>query len=496
MNDRVKIALRGEFPHRQLIILIIMWGYGIFVFDLAIQLGYAGGVPYVLLVLLSFFSPQARFTYLTAVAASLLTLLGYFLSPPGGVLWVVLLNRALALVVIWITAILVNQYRSASIASKMAETALRESEAKLRTVTEKSLDAITMIDHEITVLYWNTAAEKLFGYQASEVIGRSMLSTIIPEKYHGVFREHVEALRRTGTEPLLGHTFETMVQRKNGTEFPMEHAFSASEISGKWISVGIMRDITKRKEEIETQFSKLNMEHQRIVQLEKLSAMGLMIGEIAHQINNPLVGVVNMAQLALREGKNPENTRELLEDIQNAGEDCRSFLQRMMEFTKVSCFDRKPTEMKSLIGEIMALCQQSATHALSMEAELPEQPVMLEVDPILIRHALFNLISNAFQADEKGKVTVRLSAESRDGEGGEGWALSVLDKGPGLSEEIIDKIFTPFFTTRSRGTGLGLSLVQHVAILHGGLITATNHPGGGAAFTLWLPDNLHETVHG
>ena len=402
MKDQTNPQVRGEIPRKHLIILIIIWAYGIFVFDLAIQLGFSGGVPYVLLVLLSLFSPQARFTYLTAAAASLLTILGYILSPPGGVLWVVFLNRGLALAVIWITAILVDQYRSTAKASKRAEKALRESEAKLRTVTEKAMDAIIMIDYETNILYWNAAAEKMFGYPASEVIGRSMISTMIPEKYHTPFRDSIGKLRKTGKDALTGHTFETMAQRKDGSEFPVEHALSAARISGKWVTVGIMRDITKRKEEMKTAFSRLDIEHQKIVQVEKLSAMGLMIGEIAHQINNPLVGVVNMAQLALREEKNSENTRELLEDIRDAGEDCRTFLQRMMEFTKVSCFDRKPTEMKSLIEETLVLCQQSATNASPMEADLPEEPVMLKVDPILIRHALFNLISNALQADKKG----------------------------------------------------------------------------------------------
>ncbi len=422
---------------------------------------------------------------------SLLTVLGYFLSPEGGVFWVVLLNRALALIVIWTTAVLIHRYQTASKDSKVAEEALRQSEKLLRTVTETTLDAIVMIDHDSKVRYWNPAAEKMFGYTSAEVLGTPLAPLIVPEKYHKALSKGLSYFRETGEGRLLGKTTEMLAKRKDGSEFAIEHAISPVQVGMKWGAVGIMRDITLRKEEIETQFSKLNKTHQRIVQIEKLSAMGLMIGEIAHQINNPLVGVVNMAQLGLREKENPENTRELLKDIRNAGDDCRSFLQNMMEFTKVSCFDRKPTEMKALIEGTIALCQQSTDKARAGQIVFnsPEKSVTLEVDPILIRHALFNLISNAVQADEGGKVIVSLSSQLGNTNNAAGWALSVRDEGPGLPEEIMDKIFTPFFTTRSGGTGLGLPLVQHVAILHEGEITATNHPDGGAEFSIWLPDN-------
>ncbi|NOY84432.1 MAG: HAMP domain-containing histidine kinase [Nitrospirae bacterium] len=350
----------------RLIVLSVLLELVIFIIDINIPLGFAGGVPYVSLVLLSLFSPRIGMAYIMAAAGSFLTVVGYVLSSSGGLAYIVLLNRGLALTMIWITAILVHRYRSAIEAAKIAEEALR-------------------------------------------------------------------------------------------------------------------------KKEMKNAFSKLNAQNRQVVQIEKLSSLGLMIGEIAHQINNPLVGVVNMAQLALREKNISADTKELLEDIQNAGEDCRDFLHQMMEFTKISCFDRKLTEIQSVIEEAIDLCKHSAKMPLSIKAELPKAPVYLEVDPILIRHALFNLISNAMQADENGAITVRLRSHLREGDEKSGWALLVEDKGPGISEEHIEKIFVPFFTTRTKGTGLGLPLVQHVAILHGGEVSVKNLPEGGAQFTFWLP---------
>ena len=242
----------------------------------------------------------------------------------------------------------------------------------------------------------------------------------------------------------------------------------------------------RHQREVESQLSTLSREHERIVQMEKLSAMGMMVGEIAHQINNPLVGVVNMAQLAEREADDAVRTRELLGHIRKAGEHCRAFLQRMLQFTTISRSARKATDMKTLIDDTVTLFQQSTKGSAHVETVLPDDAVTLQVDPVLVRHALFNLLSNAAQADRNdGTITVSL-APSEDGS--PDWILSVSDRGPGLADDIKDDIFKPFFSTRAEGTGLGLPVVQHVAMSHGGTITATNTASGGACFALRIPD--------
>lgn len=241
-----------------------------------------------------------------------------------------------------------------------------------------------------------------------------------------------------------------------------------------------------RQREVELKLTRLNTEHQKVVQLEKLSAMGLMVGEIAHQLNNPLVGVVNMAQLAERKLDAPDQLKGLLGEIGRAGKDCHSFVRRMLDFTKISCFELKESDLKHLINETLLLSQRSIGRQMRLEAELPEDPAILTLDPVLIRHALFNLLANAIQASPPdSRVTLRLFSRSLGGL--PGWCIAVQDQGPGIDRELFDKIFTPFFTTRSEGTGLGLPVVQHVAILHEGEVWAENVEGGGAVFNLWLP---------
>ncbi|MEE8387406.1 MAG: ATP-binding protein [Acidiferrobacterales bacterium] len=244
----------------------------------------------------------------------------------------------------------------------------------------------------------------------------------------------------------------------------------------------------RRQREVELQLSRIDTEHQKVIQVEKLSAMGLMISEIAHQLNNPLVGVVNMAQLAEREVKDPKRTQELLGDIIKAGRDCHEFVKRMLQFTKISCFDSKPTDLNLLVEETIALFQQSLGKPQKVVSELPQDAPILDVDPILIKHAVFNLLSNAAQANPpNGIITVSLYRETHPVDNAPGWCLAVRDEGCGLSDEVKDKMFTPFFTTHTEGTGLGLPVVQHVAILHEGQISAANTETGGALFALWLP---------
>lgn len=247
-----------------------------------------------------------------------------------------------------------------------------------------------------------------------------------------------------------------------------------------------------RQYELELRLLRMSTEHQRMVQVEKLSALGTMIGEIAHQLNNPLVGVVNMAQLAERLADDPVRVRRLLAEIRQAGQDCGSFVQRMLGFTKVSRFRRKTTDMPALIRETMSLFRQSGGHRLAVELRLPDH-ALLTVDPVLLRHALFNLLSNAAQA-MGGEGRVRVSLQPSAEEGRPGWTLAVEDEGEGLAPEVRERLFTPFFTTRSEGTGLGLPVVLHVALLHGGRVDAADRPEGGARFAIWLPTEYEESA--
>jgi signal transduction histidine kinase len=243
--------------------------------------------------------------------------------------------------------------------------------------------------------------------------------------------------------------------------------------------------VYSRQKIAELQFSKLTTDHQRLIQIEKLSAMGELVGEIAHQLNNPLVGVLNLAQLAEREADDPVKVRELLSEIRNAGKECRDTVQRILRINQISRSEPQATDIIELVRDTITFCQQSLGGQHIIEFDAPNQEVMLNVDPVLVRHALFNLIHNAILAAPESTVVVSLASEEK--EGVPGYKITVTDSGGGFSSEIAAKLFKPFFTTREQGTGLGLSVAQHITMKHGGTIWAENLVGGGARFSIWLP---------
>jgi signal transduction histidine kinase len=243
----------------------------------------------------------------------------------------------------------------------------------------------------------------------------------------------------------------------------------------------------RRRHELELRLMRMSGEHQRRVQIEKLSAMGVMIGEIAHQLNNPLVGVINMAQLAQRSVDQPDRVRALLGEILAAGRSCSHFVKRTLHFAKASRYEQRLCDLREAVDEACMMFRQSVGRRTTLDLRLPSDPANIMGDATLLANALFNLLANAAQAmGQDGRAAVTLAAQT-DADGRAGWRLSVEDEGPGVAEADLPKLFTPFFTTRRDGTGLGLAVALHIALLHEGRLVAANRPGGGAIFTLWTP---------
>ncbi len=243
--------------------------------------------------------------------------------------------------------------------------------------------------------------------------------------------------------------------------------------------------VYRRQQVAESELGKLTSEHERIVQIEKMSAMGELVGEIAHQLNNPLVGVINLSQLAQREINDPERVAELLAEVQKAGTECRDIVQRILRINQSSRSTLLPTNINELVQDTITFCHQSIDVQHAVDFVAPDQPVTLNVDAVLMRQALFNLIHNAILSAPGAPVQVTLTLTERGQTAGA--QLSVTDTGPGFSPETAASLFKPFFTTRATGTGLGLSVAQHIAMKHGGLVLAENLPQGGARFSIWLP---------
>ncbi|MBT8136369.1 MAG: diguanylate cyclase [Gammaproteobacteria bacterium] len=212
----------------------------VFTLDLLLPLGVAAGVPYVIAVLVSVWAPEWKVTVATAVIATALTILGYFASEPAGIQWMVLVNRGLAIGVIWISAYLLIQ-------RKRTTKELMLSSHRLAAVFDTVPDGLVVIDDSGTIETFNQAAERLFGYSAEEMIGKNV-ALLMPRPES---KEHDEYLARyfaSGEKRIIGQGREVMAKKKDGTRFPVRLAVGEMNLHGHHAFTGILHDLTELRD--------------------------------------------------------------------------------------------------------------------------------------------------------------------------------------------------------------------------------------------------------
>lgn len=212
---------------------------GIFAIDIRVPLGVAGGVGYVAVVLISLRSDRRGFTLSAAAVVSALTVAGFFWSPSGGIGWMVLSNRALALYAIWATALFGLQL-TRSYAARI------ESTAKMKTILDAAVDAIITIDPAGTIESFSPGAERTFGYASREVLGRNV-DMLMPPPYAEEHAGYLSSYLRTGQKKVIGIGREVLGLRKDGTTVPLHLSVAAVELGNRSFFAGYLHDLTEQK---------------------------------------------------------------------------------------------------------------------------------------------------------------------------------------------------------------------------------------------------------
>jgi PAS domain S-box-containing protein len=349
-------------------------------------------------------------------------------------------------------------------------------------VIESTVDGIVMVDTKGNVLIFNEGMERLTGYKAEEIINRGHLSTFYDLE---TAKENMRKMRSEefGPPGKLNPTSMTIVTR-DGEEIPVTLSAAIITIDDKEVgSVGVFRDMR----EILEMRKELEDTHLQLVQSEKVASVGRMAAGVAHEINNPLAGILMYAEI-LRESLIDQ--KQDLEDIQEIIDQtlrCKNIVSELLEFSrqsvgKVSTIDLEDLVRKSLNLLVEQALFQDITVRVDIEPDLPR----MAGDLGQLQQVFTNLFINAADAmDGKGSLEVRawyLPERER-------FLITVSDTGPGIPEELRDKVFEIFFTTKpvGRGTGLGLSISKKIIELHGGDISFHSPPEGGTTFTLELP---------
>ncbi len=360
---------------------------------------------------------------------------------------------------------------------KTAERALRESEERLRDFLENALDLIESVTPDGRFLFVNRAWRESLGYTEEEVKGLSVADVIAPE----CRERHEELLRRVmaGEDP---GNVETKFLSKDGRRILVEGRINCRFENGKPIAGrGIFRDVTAKKR-IEEELRKSNT----------LESIGILAGGIAHDFNNILTAVMGYLSLAKIEVDTGDRTWSRLVEAEKAAIRAQSLTRQLLTFSKGGAPVRRASSIGRLIEETANFALRGSTIKCRIAVADDLSPV--DIDPGQIGQVISNIVLNAAQASPEGGV-VRVDARNVDVEGLPGCTLppgayvkiDVEDQGAGIPEENVGKIFNPFFTTKEKGTGLGLATAYSIIKRHDGAITVDSAPGRGTAVSIYLP---------
>ena len=363
---------------------------------------------------------------------------------------------------------------------------LPKQEALLRAILETSPDGLVTIDENGIVQSFNPAAQRMFGHDAAEVIGRNV-SCLMPSPYREEHDAYLERFRRTGEKRIIGIGREVLGQRKDGAVFPMELAVGEVRAEGQRLFAGFLRDVSARQR-AEQRVQELQSE---LVHVSRLSAMGEMASALAHELNQPLTAAINYAQTARRAlgrrfGDDTGDIARLLEKTVQQANRAGQIIRRLRQFIAKGETERALEDLNAVVEEASALALIGAGgKGIATRRQLKKglPPVLL--DKIQIHQVITNLIRNSIDALEG--VAQREIVISTDRAGDHAVEIAIADTGPGLAPEIADKLFHPFVTTKPTGLGIGLSVCRSIVDAHGGRLWASDNPGGGTVFHVSLP---------
>jgi PAS domain S-box-containing protein len=364
---------------------------------------------------------------------------------------------------------------------------LREGKEAFERLFEASLDALLVVDREGRIVGGNERVKEVFGYTRHEILGMS-IESLVPASLRDQHRIHRDSYNAAPKARPMGKGLDLNACRKDGSTFPVEVSLSPLQLRSELQVLASVRDITARKQLEED----LEATRMQAIASARLSALGMMAGGIAHEINNPL-GIIHavasdLTEMSEESSVAPQAVARKSMIIRQTVERIAQIVKSLRQIAREGVGDPlRPTSLSKIIAETLEICRakfKANGVELFLPAAIPELTVYCR--EVQIAQVLLNLLQNAFDAvlEQKGERWVRLEVQN----GVDTVALSVIDGGPGIPLELRSHIGEPFFTTKpvGKGTGLGLSLSKTIAEDHGGNLEYSEDQGH-TRFSLVLP---------
>ena len=371
---------------------------------------------------------------------------------------------------------------------------IREREESFRALSENAPDIIYTLDISGTFTYVNPAWENILGHPKEDVIGKYFIDFAREEDIK-VYTDLFKEVRNRGKTL---KDVNGILLHKNNLErrFNMNGAPNYDSDGNIVGLVGILKDITEQH----------NMEAE-LRQAQKMQAIGTLSAGIAHDFNNILTPIIGYTELIMSDSMEQTQTKWMMERILNASHRAKELVRQILTFSRQTEQERKPVQVSLIIKEALRLLRASLPTTIEIRQNIMSNALVVG-DPTQIHQVLMNLCTNAGHAmQEKGGILevsltdVNLMEEESISRHPKVIAdscirLTVSDTGHGMPPTILERIFDPFFTTkeRSKGTGMGLSVVHGIVENHGGIISVSSEPGKGARFNIYFPVFIDETT--
>ncbi len=387
---------------------------------------------------------------------------------------------------------------------KTTQEKLKASEQQFRLITNAVREAIVLVDDKGKIKFWNPAAKRIFGYSANEAKGKLLHELLIPNSTYKDVKQHITSaftyFGKSGKGNLLKNHFEVTLDTKNAEKRHVELSISPIYLDEKWHAVSVIRDITEKKqhEQLTKKYAQkledtvkectneLKTANENLLKLERWAAIGELAGMVGHDLRNPLAGIKN-ATYVLRKKQNNlgELGLSMLDTIDQAVEHADDIINDLLDYSRELHMQIEQYSSKVLVDYTLLSLQ--IPQDIKIKEKVQDYPV--NVDVTKVQRVFINLIKNAIEAMPNGGE-IEISSKKT----GDFVEFLFQDTGSGMSEEVLSKIFTPLFTTKAQGMGLGLAICKRLVEANKGQITVQSTENKGTTFTVALPTAQTKTT--